>query len=216
MKGKPVVIGIAGGSGSGKSTVLDRIIESFGSSKIAVLDHDSYYYDLTHLTEEERRGVNFDHPDALDTALMRRHLDELLAGGTARKPIYDFNLHTRSADTTPIEPRPVVIVEGILVLAEISLFELMDIRIFVDAAPDVRLMRRVRRDMVERGRSIDSILAQYERSVRPMHNQFVEPSKMRADIIIPRGGHNSVAIEMVLARIDALLKAAERGEVELG
>ncbi|MDX1741635.1 MAG: uridine kinase [Rhodothermales bacterium] len=202
---KPVVIGIAGGSGSGKSTVLDRIIADFGSDRIAVLDHDSYYFDLEHLTSEERAGVNFDHPDSLDTALMRQHLDELLAGQIAQKPIYDFNAHTRSVETTPVEPRPVIIVEGILVLAEPSLYELMDIRIFVDAAPDVRLMRRIRRDMIDRGRSIESILAQYERSVRPMHNQFVEPSKMRADVIIPRGGHNSVAIEMLLARIEALL-----------
>lgn len=211
---KPVVIGIAGGSGSGKSTVLDRIIGAFGSDRIAVLDHDSYYFDLRHLSEQERSGVNFDHPDALDTELMRRHLDELLAGRIAQKPIYDFNAHTRSDETTPVEPRPVIIVEGILVLAERILFEKMDIQIFVDAAPDVRLMRRIRRDMVERGRSIQSILAQYERSVRPMHIQFVEPSKMRADIIIPRGGHNSVAIEMVLARIEALLRAGEYAETE--
>lgn len=213
---KPVVIGIAGGSGSGKSTVLDRIIEEFGSHQIAVLDHDSYYFDLTHLTPQERAGVNFDHPDALDTQLMRHHLDELLAGRVAQKPIYDFNAHTRAEETTPIEPRPVIIVEGILVLAEAVLYDLMDIRIFVDAAPDVRLMRRIRRDMVERGRSIESILAQYERSVRPMHIQFVEPSKTRADVIIPRGGHNSVAIEMVLARIDVLLKAAEPSTYRLG
>ncbi len=206
---KPVVIGIAGGSGSGKSTVLDRIMEAFSADRMAVLDHDSYYYDLTHLSEAERQGVNFDHPDALETTLMRRHLDALLEWQTVQKPIYDFNTHARSVETTPVEARPVVIVEGILVLAEPPLYERMDIRIFVDAAPDVRLMRRIRRDMVRRGRSIESILAQYERSVRPMHIQFVEPSKMRADIIIPRGGHNSVAIEMVLARIDALLKHAE-------
>ncbi len=207
---KPVVIGIAGGSGSGKSTVLQQIIAAFGSDRIAVLDHDSYYFDLRHLPNDHRTGINFDHPDALDTALMCTHLEELIDGKVAQKPIYDFNEHVRSERTTPVEPRPVVIVEGILVLAQRCLYEKMDIRIFVDAAPDVRLMRRVRRDMVERGRSIDSILAQYERSVRPMHIQFVEPSKMRADIIIPRGGHNSVAIEMVLARIDVLLKAAER------
>lgn len=208
----PVVIGIAGGSGSGKSTVLRRVIDAIGENRIAVLDHDSYYYDLTHLSEEERQGVNFDHPDALETALMRRHLDDLLAWKSVPKPIYDFNTHARSADVTRVEPRPVVIVEGILVLAEPLLAEQMDIRIFVDAAADVRLMRRLRRDMFERGRSVDSILAQYERSVRPMHIQFVEPSKLRADVIIPRGGHNSVAIDMVLARIDALLKHAEQQE----
>ncbi|MDX1430046.1 MAG: uridine kinase [Rhodothermales bacterium] len=206
---RPVVIGIAGGSGSGKSTVLKRVIEAIGSNRIAVLDHDSYYHDLTHLSAEERQGVNFDHPDSLETGLMRRHLDDLLEWKSVGKPVYDFNSHARSQTPSIVEPRPVVIVEGILVLAEPSLAEKMDIRIFVDAAPDVRLMRRIRRDLFERGRSIESILAQYERSVRPMHIQFVEPSKVRADVIIPRGGHNDVAIEMVLARIHALLIEAE-------
>ena len=209
---RPVVIGIAGGSGSGKSTVLQHIIDTIGENRIAVLDHDSYYHDLTHLSQEERAGVNFDHPDALETQLLRRHLDDLLEWKTVEKPIYDFNTHARSSRTTPVEARPVVIVEGILVLAEPLLAEKMDIRIFVDAAPDVRLMRRIRRDMIDRGRSIESILAQYEGSVRPMHIQFVEPSKLRADVIIPRGGHNSVAIEMVLARIVDLLKRAEKAE----
>lgn len=204
----PVVIGIAGGSGSGKSTVLRRVVQAFGPRRIAVLDHDSYYYDLSHLPAEQRAGFNFDHPDALETGLMRAHLDRLLQGDGIDKPVYDFSTHSRTDRTTRIEPRPVIIIEGILVLAEPLLRERMDIKIFVDTADDIRLMRRIRRDLDERGRSIQSVLDQYEQTVRPMHIEFVEPSKRMADVIIPRGGHNRVAIEMVLARIDALLDVA--------
>ncbi len=203
---RPVVIGLAGGSGSGKSTVIDRIVQFFGSRRIAVLDHDAYYRDLAHLPFEQRAAFNFDHPVALETDLMRRHLDTLLTGHAIRKPIYNFKTHTREAETVLIEPRGVVIVEGILVLAEPDLLDRMDIKIFVDTADDIRLMRRIRRDLLERGRSIEAVLDQYERTVRPMHLEFVEPSKRQADVIIPRGGHNRVAIEMVLARIDTLLK----------
>ena len=206
---KQVVIGIAGGSGSGKSTVLKRILGMFGPDRIAVLDHDAYYCDLNHLPLEERAQFNFDHPNALETELMREHLDQLIAGQPIEKPVYNFTTHAREDGTQTVHPRPVVIVEGILVLAEPLLLERMDIKIFVDAADDVRLMRRIRRDLFERGRSIASILDQYERTVRPMHIEFVEPSKRRADIIIPGGGHNHVAIEMVLARIGALLKQAK-------
>lgn len=206
MTTQPVVIGIAGGSGSGKSTVLRHIVEAFGSEQIAVLDHDAYYHPLDHLTPEARATINFDHPDSLDTALMRRHLDRLIAGEPIEKPVYNFTTHTREADTVQIPPRPVIIVEGILVLAEPLLVERMDIKIFVDIAADVRLMRRIRRDIEERGRTIDSVLSQYEHTVRPMHLEFVEPSKRLADVIIPRGGHNRVAIDMVLARIEALLR----------
>ncbi len=202
---RPVVIGIAGGSGSGKTTVLRRIVEAFGPESIAVLDHDAYYRALNHLPFEERVAFNFDHPDALETDLMRRHLDRLLAGEAVEKPLYNFTTHTREARTVRVEPRPVIIIEGILVLAEPALVERMDIKLFVDAAPDVRLMRRIRRDIEERGRAVEAVLEQYERTVRPMHLEFVEPSKRRADVIIPRGGHNRVAIEMVLARIEALL-----------
>ncbi|ARA92959.1 MAG: uridine kinase [Bacteroidetes bacterium] len=204
----PVVIGIAGGSGSGKSTVLRRIVESIGPGRIALLDHDAYYRDLKALPFEERARFNFDHPDALETDLMRRHLDELIAGRAIDKPVYDFKRHVRTDRTQRVEPRPVIIIEGILVLAEPLLVERMDIKLFVDAEADVRLMRRIRRDMQERGRSIEAILEQYERTVRPMHIEFVEPAKRRADVIIPRGGHNRVAIEMVLSRIEALLGAA--------
>jgi len=205
----PVVIGIAGGSGSGKTTVLERIVDACGPEGIAVLDHDAYYRDLSHLPMEERAKFNFDHPDALETALMREHLDRLIAGQPIEKPIYDFKTHRRREATREIGPEPVIIIEGILILAEPLLVEQMDIKIYVDAADDIRLMRRIRRDIEERGRSIESVLKQYERTVRPMHLEFVEPSKRKADVIIPRGGHNEVAIHMVLARIDALLQAAE-------
>ena len=201
----PVIIGIAGGSGSGKTTVLRRIIEAFGSDEIAVLDHDAYYQDLSDHPPEERERFNFDHPDALETGLMREHLDELVEGATIQKPIYDFTTHSRKEETETVDPRPVVIIEGILVLAEPELEEAMDIKIYVDTADDIRLMRRIRRDIQERGRAIDGVLRQYERTVRPMHIEFVEPSKRKADIIIPRGGHNHVAIQMVLARIQDLL-----------
>lgn len=207
----PVVIGIAGGSGSGKSTVLQHIIRAFGTDPIAVLDHDAYYRDLSHLPPDERAQFNFDHPDALETDLMCEHLDRLTAGEAIEKPVYDFTTHTRQSETETIEPRPVILIEGILVLAERSLEKRMDIRIYVDAADDIRLMRRIRRDMEERGRTIEGILRQYERTVRPMHLEFVEPSKREADVIIPRGGHNEVAIEMVMSRIQDLLPDAEGG-----
>ncbi|PQJ34488.1 uridine kinase [Salinibacter sp. 10B] len=206
----PVVIGIAGGSGSGKTTVLEQIIEEFGADPIAVLDHDAYYQDLSHLPPEERGQFNFDHPDALETNLMREHLDRLIAGEAVEKPVYDFTTHTRREETETVEPRPVIIIEGILVLAEALLEERMDIRIFVDAADDIRLMRRIRRDLEERDRSIEGILEQYERTVRPMHLEFVEPSKREADVIIPRGGHNRVAIQMVMSRIQDLLSGVEQ------
>ncbi len=202
---KSVVIGLSGGSGSGKSTVLSKIIEAFGYDRIAVLDHDAYYQDLSHLEAAERAALNFDHPDALDTQLMSEHLDNLIEGDEIKKPVYDYTNHTRTSETVVIQPRPVIILEGILVLAEKQLRERMDIKLFVDAADDVRLIRRIRRDMVERKRDINSILDQYARTVRPMHLEFVEPSKRFADIIIPRGGHNKVAIEMVIARIDELV-----------
>lgn len=203
------MIGIAGGSGSGKSTVLRRIVESFGPERISLLDHDAYYRDLGHLSLDVRAAFNFDHPDALETELMVQQLDALCAGETVEKPTYDFVTHSRGTDTITIRPRPVVLVEGILVLAEKALVDRMDIKIFVDTDDDIRLVRRIRRDIDERGRSIHSVLDQYEHTVRPMYLEFVEPSKRRADVIIPRGGHNRVAIEMLLARIQTLLDAAE-------
>ena len=205
----PVVIGIAGGSGSGKTTVLQRILRTFGADPIAILDHDAYYRDLSHLSPEKRAQFNFDHPEALETDLMREHLDQLVEGESIEKPVYDFTTHTRRDETETVEPRPVILIEGILVLAESLLREQMDIKIYVDAADDIRLMRRIRRDMQERDRSIEGILRQYERTVRPMHLEFVEPSRREADIIIPRGGHNHVAIQMLMSRIQDLLPGVE-------
>ena len=204
----PVVIGIAGGSGSGKTTVQRRIIETFGPDRIALLDHDSYYLDLAHLPPEERARFNFDHPDALETSLMVAHLDRLLAGEPVEKPTYDFTTHSRCAETLTVRPHPVVIVEGILVLAEPALVERMDVKIYVDTPDDVRLIRRIERDLHERGRDIETVLQQYQRTVRPMHLEFVEPSKRVADVIIPRGGHNRVALDMVMAHVQGLLAGA--------
>ena len=200
-----VVIGIAGGSGSGKTTVQRRIMERFGTRRIALLDHDAYYRSLDHLSPEQRARFNFDHPDALETDLMVDHLDALLADQPIEKPTYSFDTHSRLGETETIRPRPVVLVEGILVLAEPALRVRMDVKLFVDAAPDVRLMRRMERDIHERGRSVESVLEQYRRTVRPMHLEFVEPSKRHADVIIPRGGQNQVAIDMVMARVQSLL-----------
>ncbi|HYE94586.1 MAG TPA: uridine kinase [Rubricoccaceae bacterium] len=205
-----VVIGIAGGSGSGKTTVQRRIFERFGPGRIARLDHDAYYRDLAHLPLDERARFNFDHPDALETPLLVGHLDELLAGRAVEKPTYDFTTHRRRAETERVEPRPVIMVEGILILAEPALRQRMDIKLYVDAPDDVRLIRRIERDLHERGRSLEAVLEQYRRTVRPMHLEFVEPSKRYADVIIPRGGHNEVAIAMVLARVESLLAADAR------
>lgn len=201
-----VVIGIAGGSGSGKTTVQRRVMERFGPRRIALLDHDAYYRDLAHLAPEDRARFNFDHPDALETDLMVAHVDALLAGEAVEKPTYSFETHSRRPETERVEPRPVILIDGILVLAEPALRERMDVKLYVDAPDDVRLMRRIERDLHERGRSIDSILEQYRRTVRPMHLEFVEPSKRHADVIIPRGGRNTVAIDMVLARVQSLLE----------
>ncbi|NNF57768.1 MAG: uridine kinase [Rhodothermaceae bacterium] len=200
-----VVIGIAGGSGSGKTTVQRCILERFGPDHIALLDHDAYYRDLSHLPLEDRARFNFDHPGALETGLMVHQLDDLLAGAPIDKPTYDFTEHRRREETVQVPPRPVVMVEGILVLAEPELRARMDIKLYVDAAADVRLMRRIERDIADRGRTLESVLAQYRRTVRPMHLEFVEPSKRHADVIIPRGGKNQVAIDMVLARVQSLL-----------
>ncbi|MEZ4703088.1 MAG: uridine kinase [Rhodothermales bacterium] len=205
MHRRPVVIGIAGGSGSGKTTVLRHIVNDLDAGHIAVIEHDAYYRDLCHLPIEARRAINFDHPDSLETELLLQHLEQLLEGRSIQKPTYDFQRHTRRPETVCVEPRPVIIVDGILVLAETELAARMDIKIFVDTDDDVRLVRRIKRDLTERGRSIEDILLQYEHTVRPMYLQFVEPSRRRADLIIPRGGHNRVAIDLVISRIKALI-----------
>lgn len=205
MSPQPVVIGIAGGSGSGKSTVVRHLVEAVGRDRVCLLDHDSYYRDLSHLPFDERTMFNFDHPDALETSLMCEHLDELIQWQPIEKPVYNFRTHVREETTTRVEARSVILVEGILVLADDELARRMDIKLFVDAPDDIRLLRRIQRDILERGRHIDAVIEQYQRTVRPMYLEFVEPSKRKADVIIPRGGHNFIAIEMVLSRIESLL-----------
>lgn len=200
-------IAVAGGTGSGKTTVSRRIWEAVGRERIAYLQHDNYYKDQSHLTPEERARTNYDHPDSLETSLMVRHLRELRAGRPVDIPVYDFSVHNRSKETLRVNPAKVILVEGILIFAEPALRELMDMRIFVDTDADIRFIRRLRRDMVERGRSLDSIVQQYMGTVRPMHMEFVEPSKRYADIIVPQGGDNRVAMEMIVSRIQALLSS---------
>jgi uridine kinase len=200
-----IIIGIAGGTGSGKTTVAHNIIERVGEHRIALIQHDAYYVDLSHLPPEERRKQNVDHPDSLETSLLIQHLQQLRIGQVVDIPMYDFATHSRKDDTRRILPHKVIMVEGILVFADRELRELMDIKIFVDADADVRLLRRLKRDLGERGRSIESVIEQYERTVRPMHLEFVEPSKRYADLIIPEGGHNTIALDMVVARIESML-----------
>jgi uridine kinase len=197
-----LIIGVAGGSGSGKTTVVRRIIERIGDDNILLIQHDSYYRDLSHLTIEERSLQNFDHPEALETELMIEHIKRLLDGQTIEIPHYDFANHTRSEETTRVSPRRVILIDGILIFYERALRSMLDIRLFVDTDHDVRLLRRIKRDLAKRGRSLESILHQYEHFVRPMHFEFVEPSKRYADMIIPHGGENAVALDMV----DAVIK----------
>lgn len=203
MTEKPLIIGVAGGSGSGKTTVVRHLIDRIGEDNLVMLQHDSYYRDLKHLTFEERSKQNFDHPSALETELMIRHLSALIEGYRVEIPVYDFSKHLRSEKTTTIYPKDVILIDGILILNEKELRELMNIKIFVDTDDDIRLLRRLRRDLMERERSLESVLSQYERFVRPMHLEFVEPTKRYADIIIPHGGENTVALDMV----DSVIKA---------
>ena len=199
---RPLILGLAGGTGSGKSTVARRVADALrASSSVAFIDMDAYYRHFGHLTLEDRRQVNWDHPDALDVDLLVEHLTELAAGRPVEKPIYDFVEHLRSPRTELVRPAGVVVVDGILLFADERLRGLCDVKVFVDADADVRLIRRLRRDMAIRGRPLDEILSQYMSTVRPMHQQFVEPSKRYADVIVPRGGHNEVAVEMIVARI---------------
>lgn len=198
---KPLVIGIAGGTGSGKTTVARRIYESLHLDSAVFLDHDSYYHDLSHLAREERVKVNFDHPDALDNDLLIEHLDQLIRREPIRKPVYDFAAHTRTRETALVEPRDVVLVEGILLFAERELRERFDLKIFVDTEADVRFIRRLRRDLELRGRTLDSVVEQYLGTVRRMHFEFVEPSKRYSDIILPRGGNNAPGIDVIVARV---------------
>jgi uridine kinase len=193
----PIILGIAGGSGSGKTTVARSLLERVGLERVAYLEHDNYYRDQSHLSEEERAQVNFDHPDSFDTPLMVKHIQALKRGERINKPVYSYIHHARTEEVIPVEPRPLIIVEGILALENAELRSLMDVKIFVDTEDDVRLVRRLRRDIVERGRSLERVLGQYEATVRPMHLTFVLPSRRYADVIVPRGGGNVVAIQMV-------------------
>jgi uridine kinase len=205
---RPLIIGVVGGSGSGKTTVARAIHEATGL-EAAFVDQDAYYKDLSHITLDERRQVNYDHPDALDNDLMVSQLRQLAAGFAIEKPTYDYAAHTRAAATERIEPTPIVIVDGILLFTDARLRELFDIKLYVDVADDVRFIRRLQRDVEERGRQMDDIIRQYLTTVRPMHLEFVEPSKRYADVILPEGGHNRIAIEMVTARVK--LELQDRG-----
>jgi uridine kinase len=200
----PIVIGVAGGSGSGKTTVVRRIVDSLGPDQVTVLDHDRYYRDRNDLRLEERASLNYDHPDALETDLMVRHVHELKAGRAVEVPSYDFSRHARLAGSETAQPRRAIIVEGILVFVDAALRRLMDIKVFVDTDADTRFIRRLTRDVAERGRTMDSVIDQYQSTVKPMHLEFVEPSKRYADVILPQGGHNAVAVDLLLTLIRSL------------
>lgn len=200
----PLVVGIAGGTSSGKTTVTRAIAAAVGGNSVAVLHHDAYYKDLSLFGGESPDRINFDHPDAYDTPLFVRHLGDLKAGRPVEQPVYSYTTYRRTGDIRVVEPRPIVIAEGILIFAEASVRELIDIRVFVDTDDDERVLRRIRRDVLERGRTVESVMQQYITTVKPMHLEFVEPSKRWADVIIPRGGENSVAVDMVVARLRTL------------
>lgn len=211
MTGKPVIVGVAGGTASGKTTISDAILTRVGRDEVAFIQHDSYYRDLSHLPMAERQQVNFDHPDSLETELLVAHLDALCTGKTIEAPRYDFSIHCRQVETRGVAPRPVILVEGILIFVEKELRKRFDIKIYVDTDADLRFIRRIRRDIAERGRTVDSVIDQYLRTVRPMHLEFVEASKRYADIIIPEGGSNVIAIDMVATKIMTMLEKAKGG-----
>ena len=205
----PLVIGIAGGTGSGKTTVANVIIERVGADHIAYLAHDAYYNDLSHLPLAQRHVINFDHPNSLDTALMVRHVQLLKEWKHINQPIYDFKTHCRTNQTRLVQPQLVILVEGILIFVEAFLRQLFDVKLFVDTDADIRFIRRLERDITERGRTTESVIQQYQATVRPMHLEFVEPSKRYADVIIPEGGLNIVAMDMVVARLESLLSRSK-------
>ena len=206
---KRILIGIAGGTGSGKTLVAKNLFRDLGSDRVVILQQDAYYKNLSHLPFEERAKQNFDHPDAIDSDLLLRHIKDLLAGKTIQQPIYDFTIHLRKNETREIGGHDIIILEGILILYNPELRNLMDIKVYVDTDADIRFIRRLMRDTKERGRSMESVVRQYKESVRPMHLQFVEPTKRYADIIIPEGGMNFVAIDILRAKIAALLTELE-------
>lgn len=204
---KPLLIGITGGTGSGKSTVARAIYESLPKNNIIIIEQDSYYKDQSHIPEEARTKTNYDHPFAFDTDLLVSHLKELLDNKPIDKPLYDFTVHNRKKETLKIEPKEIIILEGILILDSPEIRDLLDIKIFVDTDADVRIIRRIVRDMKERGRSLDSVIKQYTEVVKPMHYEFIEPTKRYADIIIPEGGYNKVAIDIMVAKIKSIIKS---------
>jgi len=204
----PFIVGIAGGSGSGKSTVARHVAQALRAESVAFIDMDAYYVNFAHLSLDERRKVNWDHPDAFDWTLFVTHLERLAAGESIEKPVYDFVTHTRSHTTVAIQPARVVVIDGILLLTDQRVSDLCDVKIFVDADADLRLIRRIRRDTNKRGRPLDEIIEQYLTTVQPMHLEFVEPTKRYADVIVPRGGHNAVAVDMIVANIQRRLDAA--------
>lgn len=210
----PLVIGIAGGTGSGKTTVANVIMDRVGADHIAYLTHDAYYKDLSHLPLAQRHIVNFDHPDSLDTALLDRQIQLLKEWKPINQPIYDFKTHCRTDQSCLIKPQPVILVEGILIFAEAVLRQLFDVKLFVDTDADIRFIRRLERDITERGRTTESVIRQYQATVRPMHLEFVEPSKRYADVIIPEGGLNIVAMDMVVARVESLLHGLQPSTLE--
>ncbi|ASF39991.1 uridine kinase [Halobacillus halophilus] len=209
MKDKPVVIGVAGGTGSGKTSVTRSIIQRFADKTILMVEQDYYYKDQSHLPYEERLQTNYDHPLAFDNDLLIEHLKQLIDQKSVEKPTYDYKIHTRSEETIHVEPKEVIIVEGILVLEDERLRDLMDIKVFVDTDADVRIIRRMMRDINERGRTLDSVIEQYINVVRPMHLQFVEPTKRYADLIIPEGGQNHVAIDLMATKIQTVLNETQ-------
>lgn len=203
---KPILIGITGGTGSGKTTVAEAVYNAFPNNTITMIMQDSYYKDQSHITFEERLKTNYDHPNAIDTLCLIDHLKKLMSGNSVDMPIYDFTLHTRKDETVKVEPTDIIIVEGILVLDDITLRNLLDVKIYVDTDADIRILRRMMRDINERGRSIESVVNQYLQVVRPMHEQFTEPTKRYADIIIPEGGKNKVAIDIIIRSIKEYLR----------
>ena len=203
---KPILIGITGGTGSGKSTIADEIFNSFNEDCIAMIQQDAYYKDQKHLTMEERVKTNYDHPRAFDNDLLIEHLKALMNGESIEKPIYDFTVHTRADETTTVNPRDIIIVEWILILEDPRIRELLDIKVYVDTDADIRILRRMVRDIDERGRTVESVIEQYLSVVRPMHMQFTEPTKRYADIIVPEGGRNKVAIDILVSKIKDILK----------
>lgn len=210
---KPILIGITGGTGSGKTTVAKAIYESLPEKNICILEQDSYYKDQKHLSFEERTKTNYDHPLAFDTELLLEHLKILLDGKSIEKPIYDFSNHIRKSETITVEPKDIIILEGIMILEDERLRNLMDIKIFVDTDADVRVIRRIKRDIADRGRTLEAVIEQYLKTVKPAHQQFIEPTKKYANIIIPEGGYNRVAIDILVAKVQSIIYENENGSL---